>query len=213
MAEHYYCERIDFSVLGEPLNSLTNFFFILVAIILIFDKSIKDKIFPTIIFFIGIGSLLFHSFANGLTAFLDVFFIVLFIYYYLACLYLKLNFSKILCYILPLIFLVICYFFGIKYSNSFLKTSSFYVPILIHLIILYFYFLINKNKLYYHKLFLLITFVFAISLTLRSIDNYTCAIFPIGTHFLWHILNSLFLYFLVKYYYLINHRTSPKEPS
>lgn len=36
--------------------------------------------------------------------------------------------------------------------------------------------------------------VFCISLVLRSIDMAACAINPLGTHFLWHLLNAAMLY-------------------
>jgi len=35
--------------------------------------------------------------------------------------------------------------------------------------------------------------IFAVSLTFRSIDDAVCGILPIGTHFLWHVLNGLLL--------------------
>ena len=34
------------------------------------------------------------------------------------------------------------------------------------------------------------TALFAVSLTLRSLDMALCAALPIGTHFLWHLLNA-----------------------
>jgi hypothetical protein len=36
--------------------------------------------------------------------------------------------------------------------------------------------------------------VFSLSLFLRSIDEAVCPRFPIGTHFLWHLLNGALLY-------------------
>jgi hypothetical protein len=40
--------------------------------------------------------------------------------------------------------------------------------------------------------------LFAISLTFRSIDMTICPSLAIGTHFLWHLLNGIVLYILVK---------------
>jgi hypothetical protein len=40
--------------------------------------------------------------------------------------------------------------------------------------------------------------VFFISLISRTIDNGICPYFNIGTHFLWHIFNSVVLYLSMK---------------
>lgn len=36
------------------------------------------------------------------------------------------------------------------------------------------------------------------SLTMRSIDNALCGSLPLGTHWLWHLLNALVLYLLLR---------------
>ena len=40
--------------------------------------------------------------------------------------------------------------------------------------------------------------LFAVSLTLRSIDQAVCTALPIGTHFVWHLLNAAVLFVLVR---------------
>ncbi|MEM8793042.1 MAG: hypothetical protein AAGE80_15590 [Pseudomonadota bacterium] len=35
--------------------------------------------------------------------------------------------------------------------------------------------------------------IFAVSLTFRTMDQPVCGVFPLGTHFLWHVLNALVL--------------------
>ena len=55
-----------------------------------------------------------------------------------------------------------------------------------------------KKKEYDISLGLLIaSFIFTISLSLRQMDLLYCAHLEIGTHWLWHILNSILLYMLV----------------
>jgi len=54
--------------------------------------------------------------------------------------------------------------------------------------------------------------VFAVSLSLRSIDRIACDstnLFgaPIGTHFLWHVLNAVTLYLLLHAARLHHHHT------
>lgn len=48
------------------------------------------------------------------------------------------------------------------------------------------------------KLLALAGVVFAVSLTMRSIDGLLCSAVPLGTHWLWHLLNALVLYALLR---------------
>ena len=45
---------------------------------------------------------------------------------------------------------------------------------------------------------LLAAAIFAVSLTFRSIDEAACATLPMGTHFLWHTLNAVVLFVLLR---------------
>lgn len=209
----FYCERTSLNVLSEPLNFFTNLCFIIFSILLLFNKSILDKKYALLIFLIGVGSMLFHSIPNRLTGFLDIFFIISFIYYYIFTLYIKLNFKKYLSAIISIVFIIICIVFGIVSIGTILGSSSFYLPIIFHIFFLYLYFLKNKKVYIYYNLLLFILVLFSFSLFLRSIDIYLCNTFLIGTHFIWHILNALVLYLLVKFYYLVPNRTSPKKPT
>jgi hypothetical protein len=40
--------------------------------------------------------------------------------------------------------------------------------------------------------------VFAVSLTVRSVDQAVCPALPTGTHFLWHLLNAAVLFVLLR---------------
>jgi len=40
--------------------------------------------------------------------------------------------------------------------------------------------------------------IFTVSLALRTIDLAACETFPVGTHFLWHLLNAAVLYVLLR---------------
>jgi hypothetical protein len=39
--------------------------------------------------------------------------------------------------------------------------------------------------------------LFAVSLTFRTIDQPLCTFWPYGTHFIWHTLNALLLFWLL----------------
>jgi len=40
--------------------------------------------------------------------------------------------------------------------------------------------------------------VFAVSLVLRIVDLQVCGVFPLGTHFIWHILNAVVIYAVLR---------------
>ena len=134
----YYCERNSLHFLAEPLNFFTNLLFVAFSILLIKNKKISNKSLPIILFGIGVGSMLFHSIPNNLTAFIDVFFIILFIFFFLIQLYYKLKVNIYLSYILSALFILSCYKFGNYFKYSILKESAFYFPILLHLYLIVF---------------------------------------------------------------------------
>lgn len=46
------------------------------------------------------------------------------------------------------------------------------------------------------------TALFAVALACRSLDHLLCALVPLGTHFLWHLLNGLVLYLTTRAFLL-----------
>ena len=80
---NFYCERTNDQFFNEPINAISNIFFILVSfsLIKILKKNKSKKIYyvqPILIFFIGIGSFLFHLNPNIITLYSDVIPIFLF---------------------------------------------------------------------------------------------------------------------------------------
>ncbi|EDM67003.1 hypothetical protein PE36_14019 [Moritella sp. PE36] len=76
-----YCERLGPELLAEPINLFTNIAFLLAAVLLLKQLSTPNKHITGLIgllFIIGIGSMLFHSFATSWARFLDVLPILLF---------------------------------------------------------------------------------------------------------------------------------------
>jgi len=51
--------------------------------------------------------------------------------------------------------------------------------------------------------------VFCISLTLRTVDLELCPRFPVGTHFVWHLLNGYLLWLVSRE--MILGRIAPQE--
>ncbi|MBT6284482.1 MAG: hypothetical protein HOI96_04805, partial [Rhodospirillaceae bacterium] len=48
--------------------------------------------------------------------------------------------------------------------------------------------------------------IFAASLTFRTVDAPICAAVPIGTHFMWHLLNGCVLFIVVRALVLFGRR-------
>ena len=80
-----YCERLDVGIWAEPINAVTNFAFILAAIIMWIrcKNLVEGRVLAFLLFSIGCGSFLFHTFAQTWAAILDVTPILIFILTYI----------------------------------------------------------------------------------------------------------------------------------
>lgn len=155
---------------------------------------------------IGIGSGLFHTFATTWARVLDVVPILVFQLVYLW-LYLRVLVVMRPAYSLGfLIVYLVAALFGRQFPQV-LNGSLTYVPALTLLLILGIYH--YRHQSLERALIIGAAGIFLASLFFRSIDNEICEFFPIGTHFLWHILNSLLLYLIARAY-LANLPTARK---
>jgi hypothetical protein len=75
--------------------------------------------------------------------------------------------------------------------RDFLNGTVMYLPTYLTIILMTIYTKLKKPELY--KYFISALVVWSASLTFRTIDIEVCSSFPIGTHFMWHILNSITL--------------------
>ena len=191
-----YCERKSLIFWSEPINALTNFFFIIIGFHL-FIKTFQDKLCKLLsleLVLIGICSFFFHTFANITSAILDTFSIILFGLTYLFAANIRfLNFSYVLSTFSIITF--IPYSFVVTFSIQFFieptNGSAFYFSYIL-LFLIYSIVLIKKNS-YVSKNLFLCFLILLISIILRSFDQKFCSNISIGTHFLWHILNSIVL--------------------
>ena len=129
-----YCERQSIIFWSEPINALTNFFFIIIGFLL-FIKTFQDKLCKLLsleLILIGFCSFLFHTFANIATAILDTFSIILFGFTYLFGANVRfLNFSYLLSaigviFFIPFSFIVT---FCIQFLLDILMVLHFIFPI------------------------------------------------------------------------------------
>lgn len=154
---------------------------------------------------VGIGSGLFHTVATVLTEWLDIIPILVFQLVFLW-LYLRglMGIGRTGVVAILVVFLAAA-LVGESFQEI-LNGSLIYAPTLITLVVL--------GTYHYRKSFEgrgLILFgagVFLLSLTFRTMDSKICDQLPIGTHFLWHILNAVLLYLVARAYVVNVHRVS-----
>ena len=199
-----YCERVAPGLWAEPLNAVTNLSFIIAAIYAYkFAKGrggITQQSFLLILlmFAIGVGSTLFHTFATKLTQLSDVLPILL---YQLAfILFYSLNVMRMKIFgaaFLFIIFMVMTVLSEMAPSHI-LNGSLSYAPSIIFLLGFGLWHLFTKQSERY--ILICAGLIFAVSLTFRSIDMQMCETIVIGTHFLWHVLNGCVLYLATRGY-------------
>lgn len=187
----FYCERLGTEFWSEPINALTNLSFLIVGLWGLSKKSKSFSLYLSLLSLsIGVGSFLFHTFATKLTQLADLLpiflFTLVFVYYTFAKV---LSFSKSLSLGFSGLFVLLMILIEIFVPKTFLSGSMLYVPALLTLIVVAKVVYVRNHQL--SKLYFSVASVFLISLFFRTIDQPICDIFPVGTHFLWHLLNGL----------------------
>jgi len=196
-----YCERLGPGVWAEPVNALTNAAFViaaLVAAILAGRAGLRQRALWALIALaalIGVGSFLFHTFATLWAALSDVVpiwsFVGLYLYTFATQVAGMRPVRLVIGAALALAGLVAAMALIPALPGeavTVLNGSEQYAPALLALVV--FAVILSRRR---HPLAGLIagtTAVFALSLTFRTLDAHVCAALPLGTHFLWHILNG-----------------------
>ena len=201
-----YCERLEPGLFAEPLNALTNVAFIIASF---FALALARKqnalnwrsgLLIGLIFAMGIGSALFHTFATHWAMLTDVLPILSFQIVFI-CVYAQRVINLHCKWGVALLGL----FFGLMYVSmqlprDWLNGTLEYAPAFIFVTALGLYHLKNAAREKWGLLAASGTFL--ISMTLRSIDSAICESFPYGTHFFWHCLNAIVLYLSTRAYIL-----------
>ena len=197
-----YCERIDASFWSEPLNALTNIFFLVAAVWVLRREGLNStaRILALILGMIGVASFLFHSFAQAWAGALDVLFILFFTLLYLFAA------SKDFMGAPRSIALIITlgYFpFSIVVDwltlpLTFLGSTRIYMPMLI--LIILFSLLLYKRSPIVSRGLAVGAFILIISMLARILDVPLCQKIPLGTHFVWHVLNAVMLAWMIEVY-------------
>ncbi|AWB24353.1 hypothetical protein DA075_28650 [Methylobacterium currus] len=202
-----YCERTGPELLAEPLNAVSNGAFVVAAFLLLRRGRSPDPVadgFAWLIGVIGLGSALFHTLAVQWAMLADVIPIALFIHAYF--------------------FLALRRFLGLSAPAAFAGTLAFaaaaavFEPVLLRLAEQPLGLLSNGSVAYAPAALALfgvglaslrfgkrdggaligIGVLFLASLTARTLDAALCPVLPLGTHWLWHLLNACVLFGLVR---------------
>lgn len=195
-----YCERLGAGFWAEPLNAASNLAFILVALAAFVAWRRRDAVTAArrrdlasllligLVGVIGIGSFLFHTFANRWSSLADVLPITLFIAGYLGlALYRFVGLPRWAAV------LAVPAFFGLSYLAGdglaeLAGSSAGYVPPALALYAIGIYLAVRRRSP--ARRMLAAAVVFSGSIALRMADLPLCAAHPLGTHYLWHILNA-----------------------
>ena len=195
-----YCERTDASLWAEPANALTNAaFLIAAAAAFLLWRRAGGRDWPAlalivVVVAVGLGSFTFHTVATRGAMLADVIPIAIFIYgYLLLALRRFLHLSAAVA-----IAIIVGYAAGAQALSWLappraLNGSIGYLPALVAMVAMA---RVTHGRVR-HGLELAVM-IFTVSLALRTIDLAACETFPVGTHFLWHLLNAAVLYVLLR---------------
>ncbi|MCG8546283.1 MAG: ceramidase domain-containing protein [Alphaproteobacteria bacterium] len=200
-----YCERTSPRWDAEPVNDLTNLAFFLAAWAAwrVFRRQSApgdEPVLATAILFIaviGAGSMTFHVFAVRWAEWADVIPILIF-----SLLYLWLAMTRFLRWPAWEKWCALVLYgaatVGVEaiVPSTVLWGGAMYLPTLAALIA--FGLMPARFAGPARPTLQLAALIFVCSFTFRTLDHYVCSVFPIGTHFLWHLLNALLLYLLIR---------------
>ncbi len=199
-----YCERLSAGLWAEPLNALTNAAFVIAAFVM--ARRLRRarlhtaNLLVAILLAIGVGSFLFHTFASVWAGLADTLPIVLFVLIYLHAAnrgFLGLDPVKSLLATLAALAAGVLGAMRLGRIEWFASSSG-YAPIPI--LILAYAWLMRRRTPETARGLALGGGLLILSITLRTLDEPVCATFPIGTHFLWHLLNALMLGWMIEVY-------------
>lgn len=199
-----YCERTDPTYWSEPVNAVTNAAFLIAAFIL--WRRIGTAPLPLgralvfVLAAIGLGSYLFHTHATGWALVADVAPIGMFIllYVFVANLHFW-NWPLWVAILGALAFIPYAMVLTPVFSSlPFFEISAFYWPV--PLLILAYAVLLRHRMPATARGLAIGAGILILSLIFRSVDEIFCPAIPLGTHFLWHILNGVMLGWMIEVY-------------
>jgi len=204
-AVDHYCERTSAAFDAEPVNALTNLAFPIGAAILWWRDERRSLVagrglITTLIIAmaaVGFGSLLFHVVGARWAEWGDVVPILAFILLYLWFVLTHLFHWPVLA---KAVFLVLFFaatiYLEAAVPGTFLWGGALFIPTLLSFVTIG-----VALKWRAHpagQAMLTAVLVFLCAYVFRSLDHAICDAFPLGTHFMWHLLNALLLFLLLR---------------
>ena len=222
-----YCERLVPGFWGEPLNALSNAAFVIAAVFawrLARRMGQTDLVTSGLIILsgaIGLGSFLFHTLANSWAELADVVPIWSFVALYVIVIIYRASAGNVFKTIRIVAITSIC--IGLVFwltgddittgpdtAPAILNGSLQYLPAIIALSI--FAVLTHIRRLPARHLVTAAALTFLGSVVFRTVDLAICETLPIGSHFVWHLLNGtmvgLLLAVLILHFPVGNSRTA-----
>lgn len=197
-----YCERIGPAFWAEPVNALTNLAFLVAAIIMWRRLGPGApgilRLLCVILGVIGIGSFLFHTFATAWASAADVLPILGYILVYIYAVNRmvwdmgRMPSALLTAGFIPYAALTVPIYARLDWLGS----SAGYVPVPV-LILIYAVLLRRRTPATARGLVIGVA-ILTLSLTFRTLDEPLCDALPLGTHFLWHILNAIMLGWMIE---------------
>ncbi|MGW3995371.1 hypothetical protein ACWEF6_17935 [Amycolatopsis sp. NPDC004772] len=181
-----YCERLAPGLWGEPLNSLSNLAF-LVAAVLVWRLAAGNRtgrVLAGLIGLVFVASSVFHVLATRWAGAADSGAILVFVLVY-AVVFVREFWSTRWAWVAAPAFLVLT-------AATALLGGGLYLSALIGLGVFAVVLAFQRDTAW--PQFAVAGAIFALSLSLRTLDRDVCDYVPAGTHFLWHLLNGLVLY-------------------
>lgn len=196
-----YCERLGPGLWAEPLNASTNLAFALAAWVMWrrTEAMPYGRALCAVLFAIAIGSGLFHTVAERWAGLADVVPILVFILVFLWAVNREVwRMGRAAAVLATVLF--IPYAAGaaalIGRAAPWIGTSAGYVPVVL-LIAGYAAALAPRARAFARDLSIGAC-VLALSIAARALDMPLCPVWPLGTHFLWHLLNALMLGWMIE---------------
>jgi hypothetical protein len=196
-----YCERLGPDFWSEPVNAWTNGAFVavgLAALVVLWRAGQRDPVavaLAALTVAIGVGSFLFHTFATGWAALADVLPIQAFMLLYVGAALHRFAGLGLWWSVLGVaVFLIASPLVSAAASRLIgdaMNRSEMYLPALLALLGVGGWLARRGHRA--GRALLAAAGLFVVSVFFRSIDMAVCAAVPLGTHFLWHLLNAAVL--------------------
>lgn len=212
-----YCERTSATFWAEPINALSNLSFVAAALAILLlcrrhaiRPGWQGLFLIANLAMIGVGSFLFHTFANRLTLVLDL--LPIFIY---QLAFLAFYLSSVAAYSRRTVIGLLAAFLVVNLQLAALPREWLNGSLIYGGALLFMAGLAILHRLQAARepsILVIATAIFLISLTCRSLDTWLCDRLPLGTHYLWHLLNGIVLYLTTRAF-LLNQPPPVRKPA